>query len=35
MAIFKILGSDMYNHFTCMFLISVDSKFAGDYDYVR
>ena len=24
----------MYNHFTCMFLASVDRKFAGDYDYV-
>ena len=26
-------GSDLYNHFTCMFLVSVDRKFAGDYEY--
>ena len=24
----------MYNHFTCMFLASIDRKYAGDYDYV-
>ena len=24
----------MYNHSTCTFLISVDRKLAGDYDYV-
>ena len=34
MAIFLIPGSDMYNHFTCMFLVSVDWKYARNYDYV-
>ena len=29
----QIPGSDMYNHFRCMFLVSIDRKFAGDYDY--
>ena len=33
-AIFKVPGSDMYNNFTYTFLVSVDRKFAGDYDYV-
>ena len=35
MAIFKLPGSDMYNHFTYVFLVSVDRKFAGDYDYIN
>ena len=26
-------GFDLYNHFTCMFLVSIDRKFAGDYEY--
>ena len=31
---FEIPGSDMCNHFRCMFLASIDRKFAGDYEYV-
>ena len=26
-------GSGLYNCFTCMFLVSIDRKFAGDYEY--
>ena len=25
----------MYNHFTCILLVSIDKKFAGNYDYVH
>ena len=31
---FLIPGSDMCNHVTYTFLVSIDRKFAGDYDYV-
>ena len=29
----SVPGSDLYNHFTCMFLVSIDRKFPGDYEY--